>query len=231
MMSRGVIVNRDNRTRHKKTKVIPADAKAILERFQTSISNILDHIKLYDLLLAKEQTALADDILRFQIVYLMSSLDFYFHELYSYGLLKMFQNKTEKTYRYREFRVPLKVVESALYDGENILRHLKETFIEINSTFTFMHPHRIKEVLNTISSIEVFDIVEKKLRKRNIIKHHEELEGIIEKIYRRRNKISHQTDIEHHTIVRNEISKKEVFRYVNIINEMVLEIHHLICED
>lgn len=228
-MSRRIeLVSREVRTRQKMPVSISEDCEGMINRFRKNIESIKGLNNIYNLLMTENQPEKARDILRFQIVYLMSSLDFYLHELYVYGILKIFQKQKQKNLRYLEYRVPLEVVEKALYDGENIMSHLKQAVIENNSTLTFMHPNRMKEVLHTISEAETFDLVEEKLKRRHIIKSYEALEVILENLYRRRNRISHQTDIEHGGTEQGEINHYEVMRSIDIVAEMIETLHQII---
>jgi RiboL-PSP-HEPN len=223
------LMDRETQYREKQVMLIDQDAKAMLKRFKDNIENIKSRFRLYNQLVQQKMDEEAEDVLRFQIVYLMSALDFYMHELYSYGLLKIFNKQGKKSFRYKEYRVPLSLVEVALYDGENITRHLKETFTEINSSFTYMHPNKIRELLNVIANGDEFDYIEERLKKISILKHQEQLESVLEKIYHRRNRISHQTDIEHGKELKNTISKDEVMRYTDIVSILVDELHQMVC--
>lgn len=223
--------DREVKTRRKKKITIDPDAIGMIERFRATIENIDQRFKIYHVLLNQRLKDEAEDLLRFQIVYLMSALDFFMHELYSYGIIKIFKRQKRKTTRYESFRVPLKLVEQALFDGENIQRHLKETITEINSTFTFMSPGRIKELLYTIGYSNVFDRAQTDLRKAGILDWNESLDRMFDRIYERRNKISHQTDIEHGGSDRNAITFDEVKHYRDIIVHTVESIYQSVCHE
>lgn len=225
------LISRDERPRYKQKVFIDIDADAMLNQFMHNIENVNSRFRLYDRLISEGLKVEAEDVLRFQVVYLMSALDFYMHELYSYSLIKLFNSQKRKTYRYKEYRVPLKLVEVAVYDAENIFSHLKQTFIEINSNFTFMHPNKIKELLNIISYEDEFTIIESRLKVRKIIKDSQHLENILEDIYQRRNKISHQTDIDHGKIERSEIKKETIMWYTEVLTALVHELHQLVCTE
>ena len=223
--------NREVKTHKKRPVSLETDALGLIERFRTSIRNIDDRFRLYHVLIGQRLYEEAEDLLRFQIVYLMSALDFFMHELYSYGILKIFQHQKRKTERYKSFRVPLELVEQALFDGENIQHHLKKMITEINQTFTFMHPSRIKELLHTIGYADAFSKAQRVLRKKGILRDGEALAPLLEKIYIRRNKISHQTDIEHGGPNRLSISLEEVRHYRDVIFHAVETIYETVCHD
>lgn len=222
--------NRNIKNRTKITRIIDKDAQNIILKFNSSIKHLKERFDLYDYLIKNNKKNEADDTLRFQIVYAMSALDFFMHELYTYSLLKIFKGEKEKTYKYKEYRIPISLVEKAIFDSENIEKHLKKTFIDINSNFTFMHPNRIRELLNLISYEDEFKMVESSLKNDGIIKKDERLDTLLERIYERRNKIAHQTDINHGQDNRNQISKYDVERYIEIIENMVLKLYEIVCK-
>ncbi|QVK18673.1 hypothetical protein KHQ81_02875 [Mycoplasmatota bacterium] len=201
----------------------------MIEIFRENIKQIRNRFEIVDLLNSQQRKEEACDILRFQIVYAMSALDFFMHEIYSYALLKIFRNESPKTDRYNEYKIPLKLLEQALYDAENIDHYLKETFIDLNRNYTFMSPGRIRELLNIISSEDEFAMVEKSLKAKNIISKHKRLDRILDEIYDRRNKIAHQTDINHGKDDKNAITKDEVEFYINIISHLVESLYQVIC--
>lgn len=223
--------NRERKTRKKHPVSLEADALGLISRFRTTIRSIDDRFLIYHRLKKQQLYREAEDLLRFQIVYIMSALDFFMHELYSYGIIKIFKRQKRKTNRYKTFRVPLQLVEQAIFDGENIQYHLKNTIIEINRTFTFMHPARIQELLHTIGFREAFLDAQQTLRHKRILKGRESLSSTLEKIYQRRNKISHQTDIEHGGSKRLSITLEEVQHYRDVIYYMVESIYESVCRE
>lgn len=223
------LVDRELKQKQKSINYIDKDAFIIIKNFRESIDNIT---RRFDIVTMLEKQGLHDeahDILRFQIVYAMSALDYFMHEIYSFGLIKIFKNENPKTCRYNEYKIPLKLVEKALYDAENIDNYLKDEFVEINSNHTFMSSSRIREVLNIISNEDEFAFVEKRLKEKNIIKNHIRLDNVLDNIYERRNKISHQTDLNHGDQSRNKISNEDVEYYIRVIIHLVEELYQLIC--
>ncbi|MDF2699435.1 MAG: hypothetical protein K0Q49_991 [Haloplasmataceae bacterium] len=219
---------RNIKSRTKVNKIIEQNANEIINRFTESVDSLKNRFDLYDFLISINKENEADDILRFQIVYVMSALDLFMHELYTYSLVKGFFGEKRKTYRFNEYKVPLSLVEKAIKDPENIEKHLKATFIDVNSNFTFMHPNRIRDLLNIISYEDEFKMVEDSLKNSGIIKRSENLDDLLEDIYARRNKIAHQTDINRGEDERNKISKTDVYRYIEIIEHMVKKLFEIV---
>lgn len=223
------LYDREKDKREKTIKYIDKDANQMINTFRDNIKRIKNRFEIFDLLKNNNRIEETNDILRFQIVFVMSSLDFFMHEIYSFAFIKIFKNEMPKTNGYKNYKIPLKLLEKALYDAENIDRHLKETFIGINDSFTFMSPGRIRELLNIITSEDEFALVERKLKQRKIIKYNVRLDSEIEHIYDRRNKIAHQTDIEHGEDDKNIINRREVEYYIDVISNFVEELFKVVC--
>lgn len=223
------LYNREEEKRQKQIHFIDKEAQEMIDTFRLSINRIKNRFEIVDLLRIQHKQDEANDMLRFQIVYAMSALDFFMHEIYSYGLLKIFQNDSPKTHRYYEYRIPLKLLEYALYEAENIDQYLRDTFIDINSNFTFMSPGRIREMLNIISPDDYFAKAEQILKAKNIISPNVRLDHVLDQIYDRRNKIAHQTDINHGKDDQNTITKDEVEYYIEVISHFVEALYKQIC--
>ncbi len=227
--SRTDLMNREQGKRVKKIHYIDKDAEEIIKTFRGNVTRITKRFEIVDLLKNQHKNEEADDMLRFQIVYVMSSLDFFMHEIYNYGLLKIFRNEEPKTYKYNEYKIPLKLLEQALYNAENIDLYLKETFVDLNRNYTFMSPGRIRELLNILSSDDEFASVEKELKSKNVISENVRLDNVLDHIYERRNKIAHQTDINHGKDDKNTINKQEVEYYINIVSHLAEALYKIIC--
>ncbi|NLG81805.1 MAG: hypothetical protein GX490_04670 [Bacilli bacterium] len=228
--NRTSLYNRETTKRRKNVHYIDKEAKDIILGFRKNITRIKEQYKIIDYLMNKQEYEAANDILRFQIVYVMSALDFFLHEIYVYCFIKIFNNELPKTDRYYEYRVPLRLIEQALYDQENFEMYLTNALIELNSNLTFMAPNRIKELLNIITPEDEFTIAEEMLKKKGIIKPGVRLIRLLDEIYDRRNKIAHQTDINHGCDEKNIITKQEVEYYVDVIHNFVEEVFKIIIQ-
>lgn len=228
MKNRTSLYNRETKNRRKNIHYIDKEAKDIILGFRKNIARIREQYKIVDYLMSKQEYEAANDILRFQIVYVMSALDFFMHEILVYCFIKIFNNELPKTEKYYEYRVPLRLIEQALYDQENFEFYLTNALIDINSNLTFMAPNRLKELLNIITPEDDFALAEENLKKKGIIKPGVRLIRLLDEIYDRRNKIAHQTDINHGSDEPNIITKQDVEYYVDVIAHFVEELFTII---
>lgn len=217
---------RGERNIDQKTIVVP-DIKAnkIINTFNNSIDSLRKKIGIHEGLNKKGFTEEADDVLRSIVVFLMSAVDFYMHEIVKYSLVKMFKGEKSKTVGYKNSLVPLKVVEKGIKNPQNI-DWLEDGIIQQQGFKTFMAADKIGEVLKLISNKEIFSEVASQLGKST-----EELKNEIQKIYTRRNKIAHQTDRHHKTNRLSSIKKEEVERFIDLIESFILEVHKIVIED
>ena len=102
-----------------------------------------------DELFESGKVAEGENIWRAQIIFLASALDFYMHELTKYGLCKIYDENWDRTDKYENLQVNMKVIEVALKSGEDI-----DWFLEyINSyyhTITMVSYESVKDQLRLL---------------------------------------------------------------------------------
>jgi uncharacterized protein YutE (UPF0331/DUF86 family) len=220
-------ISLDSREREieKKATPIPSiKADKIIKQFKENINSVRAKLLIYNNLVDIGRKEDADDILRCQIVFLESALDFYLHEIVKYGILKMLKGEKPKTASYKNTIVFMETLESAVKFPENI-----ESIIEddiINSKYhsqTFMSCKGIKEIFSKITNTPVFKNVSIKLGMTE-----KELADKLEELYKRRNKIVHQSDRDHKTATLNRIDRNEVTKYIDLVEKFIVEAHILL---
>ncbi|EMT46231.1 HEPN domain-containing protein [Anoxybacillus flavithermus] len=223
---KNISLTRESRQLEKR-RVVIAEQKAndIMNQFQYNIQSIREKFAIYDELFENGKKQHAEDVLRSQIVFLMSALDFYMHEIVRYRLLKMFSGEIRKTESYKTFIVSLQTVEEALKNPETI-DWLSEEIILRHSHKTFMASKAIKEVLSLISREKIFAQACQALQTE-----HTTATKYMDDIYRRRNEIAHQADRPHNEEKQHRICKEEVEQYIDFIEKFVQHVHRLLMEE
>lgn len=219
-------LNRESKQLEKR-KIFTTEQKAneIIQQFQHNIQSIREKFHIHDELIQNGKEEHAKDILRSQVVFLMSALDFYMHEIVRYRLLKMFSGELPKTKSYKNFIVSIETLEEALKNPETI-DWLSEEIIIRHSHETFMASKAIKKVLALISNEAIYNLTCEELGKEN-----GEVNELIDEIYRRRNQIAHQSDRLHNEDGQNAILKEEVQKFICFIEEFVQKIHDLLMDE
>ena len=171
-----------------------------------------------------------DCILRSQIVFLGSSIDFYFHEITKYGLMKIYDKVWEKTDNYKKIKINIEVVFKALEAGND-----SEWFIEfIDSEYRGITMMSWRSITNQIELIglDIDEIAEKVFPNNDLTKQKkkDELKKVVTTLFKRRNFIAHQFDRRHNDAIRKDISKTEVVNFIKDIKKIVYAVHETLLE-
>lgn len=166
----------------------------------------------------------AEFIWRTQILYLVSALDFYMHELTTYGMVSMYRRRWPRTADYEKIRLPM----SALDEGSRASDSAEWLVEYINDAFgrdTMTSYPRIKDQADLLGidirqcMEEAFPHVSKKS--------HAVAEGseILGEISARRNRIAHQTDRDPDNARQAGITAEYVSRSIAHIEGLVKALH------
>lgn len=156
-------LERSEANREKQLAQIPGvELASIFGRTTDNIQRIRSKFALVDELKEKKMEIISHDILRSQVTLLMSSLDFYLHEVVKYALLKMFKNEIQKTPQYKNFQISMECCEQAINNPESI-EWFEEYIILKNAQYTYMSIPKIKDALKIISEDTIYANAVKKL--------------------------------------------------------------------
>ncbi len=144
------LVARNEETRDKfHTEVIRFELDQILQHFVEAIQSINAQFDVADELVEFGKVIEGENIWRAQIIFLASALDFYMHELTKYGLCEIYNENWDRTDKYENLQVNMKVIEVALKSGEDI-----DWFLEyINNYYrsiTMVSYESVKDQLNLL---------------------------------------------------------------------------------
>ena len=166
-----------------------------------------------------------DDIMRSQIVFLGSSLDFYMHELTKYGLYQIFDENWIPTEKYKNIELKMFNIEEYL-KGNNVTNLWFLDFInEYFKSNTMISYEEVKDQLNLIG-IKVGDIANAVFYKMNSnVKTIDQFKETLNELFKRRNIIAHQFDQDHYNAKINDISEDLVNKLLDTIVKIVNAIH------
>ena len=225
------LTTRREETREKRySRVIKFEIEQIKEHFDENISDIENQFKIIDILDKDKDKDKIDCILRSQIVFLGSSIDFYFHEITKYGLMKIYEKVWEKTDNYKKIKINIEVVFKALEAGND-----SEWFIEfIDSEYRGITMMSWRSITNQIELIglDIDEIAEKVFPNNDLTKQKkkDELKKVVTTLFKRRNFIAHQFDRRHNDAIRKDISKTEVVNFIKDIKKIVYAVHETLLE-
>ena len=215
--------NENTRPQQEMRRVVHFNLQEIIDRFNISIRGIEKKFELYEYLLSSDKVEEAKDILRSQIVFVESTLDFFLHEMTKYSYFKMFSSEWEKTSQYKNFNVKMEVVEKGLSSVDS-----KEWFFEcVNDTFgrvVFLSNESMKDQLNAMG-IPYSEVMHNVFAQKNPDESITKAKKFIRELFNRRNEIVHQNDRNHDSALQNNIERVYVEEVINIIKKIVYEIY------
>ena len=218
-MQRNLTLNqRNENSRNKvivKQKVVEFDLEDIKKHFDDNINNIEQTFGIVDKLIELNEEEKSKNIMRSQIVFLVSAFDFYVHELTKYGFIKMFCHEWESTNKYNEFQVDMSLLEQAINKPESydwFLNYINERFKRI----TFMSYKQIREQFELLG-IDLDSIMQKTFDKTN----YSNYKKVFKDLTDRRNEIAHQSDRSHYDAKQNTIFKHDVEEFIDFVKKIV----------
>ena len=215
------LMERNEGTREKfRTEVKRFELDQIMQHFTETMQAIKSQFSVADELIESGKVTEGENIWRAQVIFLASAFDFYMHELTKYGLCQIYEENWERTDKYENIQVNMKVIEMALKAGEDI-----DWFLEyINGHYrklTMVSYDSVKDQLNLLG-IDPTSVADRAFYQRGgTEKTGMKLKRRLDELYSRRNVIAHQTDRAHTNAQINSITKEIVQEYMSDVEKMV----------
>ena len=198
-------------------KAVSFSHEEIKSHFRENIKHIEDSLKILENNNLNVEDAA--NILRSQIMFLDSALDFYMHEITKYGMKKMFDGQWERNDKYFDFKISLDALHTISELNE------KEFFNDIInksiSSETFMEFNSIKKQINMIG-LDINVIARAVFYKKgNSTSPINKMKEFLNTLYYRRNRIAHQSDRDPLTSVRSDIDVDFVRGNIDVMVKIV----------
>lgn len=207
-------------------QVVEFNLNQIKSHFDENISNIEQNFEIVDKMIAINEIDKSKNILRSQIVFLESALDFYLHELSKCGMVKIFNGDWPKTDRYNNLKVEMKLIDAAIKNPESC-DWLLDYINEKNKKEVYISLDSMRDQLNLLG-IEFERVVT------NAFSDKSNSEGIpingkqvIKDLFNRRNEIAHQSDRNHFNSEQNDITKEYVLENIDYVKSIIEAIHNI----
>ncbi len=130
------------------------------------------------------------DILRSEIVLVVSALDYFVHEFVRAGMIDICENKRSVTDAYTKYQIPLLSAHLSQYSS-SCRAWLEDAIIEKHSWQSFQEPDRIADAIRLISSVKLWEAVGDELGKSA-----KRVKATLKVIVCRRNQIAHEADMD-----------------------------------
>ena len=218
------LATRNEDTRDKfHTRVIRFELDQIRQHFAETVQAINAQFDVADELLKSGKEIEGENIWRAQIIFLASAFDFYMHELTKYGLCEIYNENWERTNKYENLQVNMKVIEVALKSGEDI-----DWFLEfINGyyrTITMVSYESVRDQLNLLG-IKLAHVADGAFFQRGGTDNTKnKLRRRLNELFGRRNIIAHQSDRAHTDAQVHGITKEIVQNFIEDIEKIVSSI-------
>ena len=197
-----------------------------IEQFRKNVDRVRVIGGLYEVL-DQLTTPVVDktDLLRTQIVMIVSALDHYIHEITRIGMLEIYDGMRPPTNAFLRFQVAL---DAALrgFDEQSGSAWLETEIREKHGYLAFQHPDKIADAVRLFSSCELWPSVAVQLGQTA-----QEVKDELRLIVDRRNKIVHEADLDpSYPGVRWPISPADSAHTVDFIQSVCEAIHSVAIE-
>ncbi len=204
------------------SRTIQFEMSAITNRFTNNLLSIKSQFELTEQLKA-ENNIQYKDVLRSQVVFLDSALDFFMHEVTKYGMVQIFQGVWEKTERYDNFTIRLGEISDVLRNPEQ-----ENWFLDIvNDSYaedTFMSADAVIGQLNLIG-VKWQSVADRAFYEQgSTTPTKDKFKQTLNALFRRRNQIAHQADCLHENGAKIDIECEDVENYIADIEKIVTAI-------
>lgn len=205
------------------TNVVRFELDQIMQHFDEAIQTINAQFVVADELIESGKVNEGENIWRAQIIFLASALDFYMHELTKYGLCEIYNENWDRTDKYENLKVNMKVIEVALKSGEDI-----DWFLEyINNYYraiTMISYESVKDQFKLLG-INLAHIADRAFYQREGTERtKDKFKRRLNELFSRRNIIAHQSDRAHTDAQVKSITKEIVQNYIRDIDKIVKSI-------
>ena len=164
---------------------------APISQFKQNIDRVRNIHAIYNILNIKTTEVIdVSDVLRAELVLVVSAFDYYVHEIVRQGMLEVFQGKRVETPSFRKFTVSLECLREAI-SNPSTFDWLENEIIIRNSWKSFQQAEKVAEAIRLISDINLWvEIANKSGKNPN------DLKSTLNLIVDRRNKIAHEADMD-----------------------------------
>ena len=163
--------------------------QAAIDQFRGNLQRVRNLGSLYQILSTQTTSALdLSDLLRAELVMVVSALDLYVHELVKLGILECFRGQRPRTSQFHEFQVTLGGTIRAISTlGSDVW--LDDQIRERNNRRSFQTPDEIASAIRLVSNVELWNSVAIQLQSTR-----QDVTARLRLVVDRRNKIVHEAD-------------------------------------
>jgi hypothetical protein len=182
---------------------------------------------LYEYLEQKVQAPIDySDLLRWQWVQAVSSLDKFIHDIVRIGMIEIYMGNRQPTKKYLTFKIDMETHSDMIQNQNNSVLIFERYVILKNSQFAFQDPDKIGDALSHIWNEEhKWKIISEQMGKTE-----PNVKTQLKNISLRRNQIVHEGDCPGISLPRQDIFKVDVINVILFIKELENTIFNLVIQ-
>lgn len=199
-----------------------------INQFRRNKSHIEEYGNLFTMIQTHMPTLLnqGEDILRAEIVMIVSAMDTYYHDIVRTGLLQIYQGQRTNSNNgasYSGFSLlDLTLIKNASTEQDKLI-HIDNTIRRINSKDSYQSPQSIEYAMNLVGVNGIWSKISPLIGLTP-----SDTKTELSTIIRRRNQIAHESDINPATMTQFSISKSDADHVVSFISQFVEASHTLL---
>ena len=193
-----------------------------LEQFREDIERARTLGTMHDVLSQQAISGLdLTDLLRSQIVMVVSALDHYIHEITRIGMLEVYDGKRPQTPAFLRFQVKMEATLQGIAAEHGDNRWLDEEIRRNHGHLPFQQPNKIADAIRLFSTCKLWPSVASELNLKV-----EDVKAQLQLILDRRNQIVHESDLDPSNLGnRWAISPLDSAKAINFIQKLGETIH------
>jgi hypothetical protein len=197
--------------------------QAAIDQFRANVLRVRHLLVLHNQLAAANPGQDVSDILRSQIVMVVSALDHYIHEIARLGMIETYQGHRLETDSFRRFEVSLAGTMQGAVAGAGSA-WLESEIREAHSLKTFQQPDKVADAVRLISDAQLWRALSAQFGQPVPL-----LKNRLSLIVRRRNQIAHEADLDPtYPGVRWPINPADVMNATDFIDQLCEAIHVIV---
>lgn len=166
--------------------------QSALRDFNTSMVRVR-HLHALHSSFSRQLTSVIDlsDVLRAEVVLVVSALDYYIHQLARLGMLESWRGARPQTEAFKKFSLSTETTIKLLHDVSQTEAIFENEIRERHSFATFQQPDKIADAIRLFSDVKLWEAVALKLGIDS-----RTAKNALSIIVGRRNKIAHEADVD-----------------------------------
>ena len=199
--------------------------QAAIEQFRTNLLRVRNLGSIADAVNSQTTPALdLSDILRAELVFSVSALDHFVHEVVRLGMLESYRGSRPRTNNFLAFQVSLEGVLDG-FDAGNGEQWLDDQIRTSNGYRSFQTPANIADAVRLVSDVQLWNEIASRMYMPS-----QEVRERLQLIVDRRNQIAHEADMNPSPYEdRFSINRMMVTEAVEFIENVAESMHSAIC--